>query len=229
MAHLRMLACFAHPDDEAFTASFAPAQHHDRHPWPEIPPAQLRESFALAQHHKIPTRLLDWTLSPYIAAFFAAKEVWEGKVNPEEIAVWAINRKDGCRSPICMVTVSYSRNPFLRAQSSLFTFDTDANTFFEKNGKWPTQEARILKNWTDREEGSPIRKVTAPKECVEEILRSLYLHNVSPAHLMPTLDNVTRTYRFYQRLFNREASVEYRSGILRFFGPRDLSLPHTEE
>jgi hypothetical protein len=45
------------------------------------------EWLALMRHHGAPTRLLDWTKSPYVATFFAVADATE----KEPSAVWAIN------------------------------------------------------------------------------------------------------------------------------------------
>jgi FRG domain len=45
------------------------------------------EWMALMRHHGAPTRLLEWTRSPYVAAFFAIAEAGAN----EESALWAIN------------------------------------------------------------------------------------------------------------------------------------------
>ena len=49
---------------------------------------------ALGQHYGLPTRLLDWSESPYIAAFFAFNEAVLNGETTDHVAVWALNTND---------------------------------------------------------------------------------------------------------------------------------------
>lgn len=55
----------------------------------EIPKTTL-EWLSLLQHHGTPTRLIDFTESPYIAAYFAFQE--EVSEMSESVAIWCVNR-----------------------------------------------------------------------------------------------------------------------------------------
>lgn len=52
------------------------------------------EWLALMQHHGAPTRLLDFTWSPFVAAFFALEKAKADVQTPTHCAVWAINFKE---------------------------------------------------------------------------------------------------------------------------------------
>lgn len=89
-------------------------------------PDDMLEVAALAQHYGIPTRLLDWTYDPFVAAFFASKPSGQP---PCDLCIWGLNATSigtldtGTPGgfPLKLVTPHYSGNPNLAAQSGLFT------------------------------------------------------------------------------------------------------------
>jgi hypothetical protein len=65
------------------------------HQYTENPPSEDDElgCLALMQHYGAPTRLLDWSISPFVAAFFAVEKPPQG--DPLEAPViWAVNRRE---------------------------------------------------------------------------------------------------------------------------------------
>jgi hypothetical protein len=91
--------------------------------WPD---PVIEPLLALAQHHGVPTRLLDWTRSRKVAAYFAAIDALEKKT--ESLSVWALNQLfvdvygDSLNDLTCHIVrpLRYG-NPNLHAQAGLFT------------------------------------------------------------------------------------------------------------
>ncbi len=181
---------------------------HDMDKIKKWPDSNLLSVMALAQHHRLPTRLLDFTYNPLLATFFAAKHSFENRfeeIRPNErLCIWAIDEKKimnimGPRpdSPWQKIPAPTNRSSNLFAQEGVLILDTLANERFLSNeGEW--------QDLISMEKTADFVKLTLPQSESKELLRLLWEHDIKPAKINPNLDIVTETLEYNHWLWTRK-------------------------
>jgi hypothetical protein len=181
------------------------------------------EALAVAQHHGVPTRLIDFTYDPLVAAFFAGYDVWEKLGRPsyketlhEEkmIAVWAVNlpliyssvgaySRANQISRVILVTAPRAKNSYLHNQEGFFLIDLHA----DRCGYPPLEDAildiqkDLLTQGLLQYQAEQIIKLQLPWNCVPELLALLWLEFYNIAKMQPTLDRSAQALKDHRDLF----------------------------
>ncbi len=120
-------------------------------------PGCMNPITALAQHHRIPTFLLDWTEQPWVAAYFATTAPEEHK-DKHDICVWGLNAKvlDSGLNSVAMVNGFGTINPFrppksgnsyLSSQHGLLTYIKGQSNIWEGDTIYPSLDD-IVRSYT---------------------------------------------------------------------------------
>jgi hypothetical protein len=186
----------------------------------DIPSDALLFQLAVAQHHGLPTRVLDWTTSPKVAAHFVT---WEEKDFDKDGAIWCVDVVQARELlPSSLKGILYEERAFLFSiemladYKKLSKFDTLAGDgkfvlFFEPpslDGRIVNQGAILsimpgarldLKDFLKKHDHL-YKRIIIPKKIKWELRDKLDQDNVTERMLFPGLDGTSRWLnRYYGR------------------------------
>jgi FRG domain len=181
------------------------------------------EWLALMQHHGAPTRLLDFTYSVYVAAYFAVEEA------DEDCVVWAVNGPWALQRAAEILKRAGKKNtesmfkPFMdddeKLAESLFMTKPYVSVAWPMNSFRLNERLRVqqgvfmiqgdiarpfsdnLKALSPRSTGN-IARIVIPGSLRRQALRNLWSMDISRAALFPGLDGFAKSLGINHSLFN---------------------------
>ncbi|MCY3915716.1 MAG: FRG domain-containing protein [Chloroflexi bacterium] len=193
--------------EQAIVTSFAENCLNEGIPLPYIPynetlkfDTEVVSAYFLARNYGLPNRLLDFTTSPTVAAWFAAdvERDSDSAMVPDDIVVWAIREDFLSQFGYEIVSTSWANAqiPQMQRQKAVLLVDTSGRENFVTTGKFQPMEYMIEDFFRSYERidplDMPIWRVTLPQEEALELQGILGNYDLSHIYLFPTIENVVR-------------------------------------
>jgi hypothetical protein len=150
-------------------------------PYLEFKPNNELEWLAVAQHFGLPTRLLDWTYNPLVAAYFAVENN-----SPTDSAVFVLS---GCK------TIQAPDNFILSAQTTIWKYRPPyiSSRIQNQSGLF-TVHNNPVEIFTHRN----LKKIIIPKEIKIEVKEKLLKFGINHRMIYPGLEGVVKDLKWQE-------------------------------
>ncbi|HVF60187.1 MAG TPA: FRG domain-containing protein [Thermoanaerobaculia bacterium] len=170
-------------------------------PYLDHTPATDWQWLALAQHNRLPTRLLDWSTNPLVGLWFAVRDP---PLDSDPGVVWAYSYREAVfntrdlPTPFSLdqTTVYFPEHisPFIRAQAGAFTIHAKSS---EGPERLPSLEE------TTKNADLMLTKIEIPCTHFPHIRYHLFRVGISPSSLFPGLVGIADKIR-YDNMFSSD-------------------------